>query len=137
MPEPDEKDVPDVVAVVNGDKIGNDVFVSTYQAQLQQAAMIEQQQGGGEVDEDERKQRVLDSRVGNRLLVQAAEDAGSQASDEDINNTLKDIAEQNGLGSVDEVLSALGDQGVSEDKVRSDAASQYEVTTFIHKKADI
>src|SRR5699024_9226548 len=93
--------------------------------------------GGGEVDQDELKQQVLDSLVGNRLLVQAAQDAGIKASDEDINDTLKDIAQQNGLGSVDEVISALGDQGVSEDKVRSDAASQYEVTTFIHKKADI
>src|SRR5699024_1641673 len=123
MPEPDVKDVPDVVAVVNGEKIGKDVFVTTYEGQLQQAAMM-QQQGGGKVDQDKLKQQVLDSLVGNRLLSQAAEDAGIQASDEDVNNTLKDIAKQNGMKSADEVISALGQQGVSEDKVRSDAASQ-------------
>src|SRR5699024_10809344 len=105
--------------------------------QLQQATMRQQQQGGGEADQDGLTQQVLDSVGRNRLLGPAAEAAGIQASAEAINNTSKDIAEQNGLGSVGEVICARGAEGVAEDKVRSDAASQYEVTSFIHKKADI
>lgn len=136
-PEPEVDDIPDVVAVVNGEKISKDTFVTTYEGQLQQTAMMQQQQGGGQVDQDKLKQQVLDSLVGNRLLVQAAQDAGIEATDQDVNDTLKKIAEQNGFKSADEVISALGEKGVSEKQVRSDAASQYQVTTFIHQKADI
>ncbi|UFU07894.1 SurA N-terminal domain-containing protein [Ruania halotolerans] len=136
FPEADTDDLPDVVAVVNGEEIGRDEFLSSYEGQLQQAAMS-QQTTGEEVDQDALKQQVVELLVNNRLLTQAASDAGIEPTDEDIQATLEDVAAQNGLGSADEVIAALEEQGVTEEQVRADAASQYQVSTFIESEADV
>ncbi|WP_035282120.1 SurA N-terminal domain-containing protein [Brevibacterium album] len=135
-PEADVADVPEVVAVVNGEEISRDEFVSNYEGQLQQSAM-QSQQTGEEVDQTALKQQVAQMLVDNRLLTQAADDAGIEASEEDIDATLSDIAAQNGMGSAEEVVTALGEQGLSEEQIREDAASQYRVNTFISEEADI
>jgi peptidyl-prolyl cis-trans isomerase SurA len=136
VPEADLDDVPDVVAEVNGEDVEREEFVTTYEGQLQQAAMS-QQTTGQEVDQDALKQQVVEQLVGNRLLTQAATESGIEATDEDIETTLEDIAAQNGLQSADEVVAALGEQGISEDEVRSDAASQFQVNAYIEAEADI
>lgn len=135
-PEADLEGVPDVVAVVNGEEIGLEEFTTAYEAQLQRAA-ASQQQTGQEVDQDQLKQQVADLLVNNRLLTQAASDAGIEPSDDDIEAILKDAAEQNGLGSVEEVISAFGDQGISEEQVREDAASQFQIDGYVDAETDI
>lgn len=135
-PEADVDDVPEVVADVNGDEISRDEFVASYEGQLQQAAMA-QQSTGEEIDQAELKQQVAELLVDNQLLTQAAEDAGIVATEQDIDATLEDLAEQNGLGSVDEVISALAEQGTSEEEARADAATQYQVTAYIDERADV
>ncbi|PRZ09679.1 peptidyl-prolyl cis-trans isomerase SurA [Isoptericola sp. CG 20/1183] len=135
-PEPDLEDVPDVVAEVNGEDVERAEFVTAYEGQLQQAAMS-QQTTGQEVDQDALKQQVAEQLVGNRLLTQAATEAGIEATDEDIETTLEGIAAQNGLQSADEVVAALGEQGISEDEVREDAAAQFQVNAYIEAEADI
>ncbi|MGO1389145.1 SurA N-terminal domain-containing protein [Brachybacterium alimentarium] len=135
-PEADVSDVPDVVAEVNGEKITKDQFVQTYEAQFQQAAM-QQQSTGQETDQDELKKQVAGQLVDNELLQQAADDSGITASDEDIDATLEEIAAQNGLGSADEVVQALEEQGMDEKDVRADAASQYALTTYVEQESDI
>lgn len=137
MPEPDVDDIPDIVAEVNGDEIDNEEFVANYEGQFQQAAMQQQQQGGGDLDQDELKQQVAQQLVDNRLLTQAAEDSGIEATDDDIEATLEDLATQNGMESADEVVDALTEQGTSEDQIRKDAASQFQVDKFIDDQADI
>jgi peptidyl-prolyl cis-trans isomerase SurA len=134
--QPDLSDVPDPVAEVDGSKITKDEFTKTYESQYQQAAMS-QQSGGQAPDEDSLKKQVADQLVDNRLLTQAADDAGIKASDEDIDETLDEIAQQNGMSSGDDVIKALKEQGSSEKEVRKDAASQFELTTYIDKKAKI
>ncbi len=135
-PEADVSDVPDVVAEVNGEKITKDEFVPIYEGQFQQATM-QQQSTGQEVDEAALKQQVADQLVDNRLLLQGAKDAGIKATDEDIDATLEEVAKQNGLGSADEVVTTLEQQGVSKEQVRKDAASQYMLTAYIEQEADI
>lgn len=135
-PEADLEDVPDVVAEVNGEKVEREEFVTSYESQLQQAAMS-QQTTGEEIDQDALKQQVVEQLVGNRLLTQAADQAGIEATDEDVQATLDGIAAQNGLQSADEVIAALGEQGISEDEVRADAASQFQVNAYIEAEADI
>ncbi|WP_193103230.1 SurA N-terminal domain-containing protein [Brachybacterium sp. FME24] len=135
-PEADVSDVPDVVAEVNGEKIAKDEFVTAYESQFQQAAM-QQQSTGQEVDQTELKKQVANQLVDNRLLQQAAGDAGIEATDADIDATLEEIAAQNNMGSADEVIAALEQQGMSEEDVRSDAASQFTLTTFIEQEADV
>ena len=134
--EADVSDVPEVVATVNGTEITKDDFVQTYQSQYQQMAM-QQQSGGQAPDEEQLKTQVAEQLVNNELLRQGAEDAGIKATDKDIDTTLDEIAKQSGLGSGDEVVSALEQQGISAEQVRQDAASQFAITTFIEQEADI
>ena len=134
--EADVSDVPEVVATVNGTEITKDDFVQTYQSQYQQMAM-QQQAGGQAPDEKQLKTQVAEQLVNNELLRQGAEDAGIKATDKDIDTTLDEIAKQSGLGSGDEVVSALEQQGISAEQVRQDAASQFAITTYIEQEADI
>ena len=134
--EADVSDVPEVVATVNGTEITKDDFVQTYQSQYQQMAM-QQQAGGQAPDKEQLKTQVAEQLVNNELLRQGAEDAGIKATDKDIDTTLDEIAKQSGLGSGDEVVSALEQQGISAEQVRQDAASQFAITTFIEQEADI
>lgn len=136
LPEADLEDVPDVVAEVNGESIEREEFVTSYQSQLQQAAMS-QQSTGEEIDQDDLKQQVVELLVNNRLLTQAAAQSGVEATDEDIQSTLDDVAAQNGMQSADEVIAALGEQGVSEDQVRADAAAQFQISAYVDAEADI
>lgn len=134
--EADVSDVPEVVATVNGTEITKDDFVQTYQSQYQQMAM-QQQAGEQAPDEKQLKTQVAEQLVNNELLRQGAEDAGIKATDKDIDTTLDEIAKQSGLGSGDEVVSALEQQGISAEQVRQDAASQFAITTYIEQEADI
>ena len=135
-PEADLENVPDVVAEVNGEEITRDEFAADYESQLQQAAMM-QQQSGEEVNQDELKQQVAQTMVDNRLLTQAADEAGIEPTEEDIDSTLEDIAAQSGMGSADEVVAALEEQGLSEEEVREEAADQFQVLGYIESEADI
>lgn len=136
-PEADLENVPDVVAEVNGEEITRDEFAADYESQLQQAAMMQQQQGGEEVNQDELKQQVAETMVDNRLLTQAADEAGIEPTEEDIDSTLEDIAAQSGMGSADEVVAALEEQGMTEEDVRAEAADQFQVLGYIESEADI
>jgi peptidyl-prolyl cis-trans isomerase SurA len=137
VPEADVDDVPEVVAEVNGDDITRDEFLENYEGMLQQAAMQQQSAGGGEVDQDALKTQVAEMLVDNRLLTQAATEAGIEASAEDTDAMLEEIAAQSGLGSADEVIAALGEQGFSEEDVRRDAAIQFQLNTFIEQETDV
>lgn len=136
MPEADLSDVPEVVAEVNGEEISKADFVAFYEPQFQQQAMAAQQ-GGQEMEEAELKTQVADQLVDNRLLVQAAEDAGIEATDEDIDAVLEEVAQQNGMESADEVITALEEQGQAEEDIREDAATQHLLDTYIAQEADI
>lgn len=136
MPQPDVSDVPDVVATVNGEDITKEEFTQIYEGQFQQLA-TQQQTTGEEVDQAALKEQVANQLVDNRLLLQGASDAGIEATDADIDATLEEIATQNGLGSADEVVAALEQQGMSEEDVRKDAASQFTLTAYIEQEAEV
>lgn len=135
-PEADLDGLPDVVAEVNGDEITLDEFTRNYEGQLQQAAM-QSQTTGEEVDQDALKEQVANLLVDNHLLTQAAAKAGIKPTDANIDDELTGLAEQNGMESGDDVLAALKEQGLSEDEVREDLATQYQVTAYIEQEADI
>src|SRR5699024_6797291 len=69
--------------------------------------------------------------------IQAAEEAGVEATNEDVDAIREDVAQQNGLESADEVIAALEEQGQSEDQIREDAATQHKLDTYIAQEADI
>src|SRR5699024_1110690 len=67
IPEPDLDDIPDVVATVDGEDVTKDDFEMVYTQQFQLQAMYAQM-SGEEIDEDELKDQVLDSRSEERRV---------------------------------------------------------------------
>lgn len=132
MPEPDLEGIPEVVATVNGEGISGDDFTGVYESRFQQMAM-QAQMSGEEIDQDQLKKQTVDSMVGSELLVQDAQDKGHEATDEDVDKLLKEAAEAQQLGSVDKLLAAYEEQGLSEEQVRSDARKQVLMTASIEK----
>lgn len=130
----DLDDVPDVVAEVNGEEIGRDEFVSTYEAQLQQQT-AQAQASGQEVDEDALRLQVADNLVGTLLLTQAADERGFDASDQQVARTLQELAASSGLGSGDELVAALADQGLSEEDVLDQVETQVKVDQLVAAEA--
>lgn len=123
MPEADVSDIPDVVADVEGEEISGDEFTAIYEGQFQQMAM-QAQMTGEEPDQDELKSQTLDSMVGNELMIQDAVDSGHEASKDEVDELLKNAAEQGGLESVDDLVASAEEQGQSEDQLRQDAHDQ-------------
>jgi peptidyl-prolyl cis-trans isomerase SurA len=132
-PEPDVADVPEVVAEVNGEEITREEFVALYESQFQQVAA----QGQAPVDQDALKVQTLDSMIGTVLLVQAADDRDIRPTTEEVDATLEDLATAYGLGSGEEFLALLQDQGMSEEEARAEVESQVKVDTLLAEEADV
>lgn len=130
MPEPDLEDIPDVVAEVNGKEIGKEDFTVSYQTNFQQMAM-QAQMTGQEVDEAQLKEQTVDIMINQELLEQKVNDSQYEASEEDIDLTLEDIASQNQLQSKDELLSALKEQGMDEEEVLAQIEMQVKLDHLI------
>lgn len=134
MPEPDLEGIPEVVAQVNGEEVSKEEFETAYTGQFQQAAM-QAQMSGQEIDQNQLKNQLAESMVGQELLIQEAENQELAASDEEVDQTLEQLAQQNGLESKDEFLSALNEQGMAEDEVMSQIETQVKVDQLIAESA--
>lgn len=134
MPEPDLEGIPEVVAQVNGEEVSKEDFEAAYTGQFQQAAM-QAQMSGQEIDQEQLKNQLAESMVGQKLLIQEAENQKLAASDEEVNQTLEQLAQQNGLETTDEFLKALDEQGMKEEEVRSQVATQVKVDQLIAESA--
>lgn len=134
MPEPDLEGIPDVVAEVNGEEVSKEEFETAYTGQFQQVAM-QAQMSGQEVDQNELKQQLAEGLVGQKLLVQEVENQNLTASEEEVNQTLDEMAQQNGLESKDEFLAALNEQGMPEDEVMSEIETQVKVDQLVAEAA--
>ncbi|RKQ30792.1 SurA N-terminal domain-containing protein [Oceanobacillus halophilus] len=134
MPEPDLEDIPEVVAEVNGQEISKEDFVSTYQGQFQQAAM-QAQFSGQELDQELLKEQMVESLIGQELLIQEADNRAFDVSDEEVNETLDQLAQQSGLESQDDLLSALQEQGMEEQEIMSLIKVQVKVDKLIAEES--
>lgn len=133
--EPDLSGIPDVVAVVNGDKIGKDEFVQSYTAQYQQTAM-QSQQSGEMPKEKELKKQVAEGLVSKQLLLQEADKQGVKASDKQVDKLLDDLAQQGGAKSKKELLSQLKEQqGLDKKQVMEDVKTQVKLEQLVKEKS--
>ncbi len=123
MPEPELENIPDVVAVVDGEEISGDAFAENYEAQFPQLSM-QAQMTGEEPNQDQLKEQALELMINSELLVTEAQEQGFDASDEDVENYLSDMADANGLDSADELMEELEGQGLSEERIRDDLHNQ-------------
>ncbi|QKY71143.1 SurA N-terminal domain-containing protein [Lentibacillus sp. CBA3610] len=134
MPEPDLEGVPDVVAEVNGEEITKEEFESTYQGQFQQMAM-QAQMTGQEIDQNQMKQQTAEGMVGTELIIQEANNRDYSASDEEVDETLNELAQQNQIESTDEFISALEEQGMAEDEIMSQVETQVKIDKLIAEES--
>jgi peptidyl-prolyl cis-trans isomerase SurA len=131
----DVSDLPEVVAEVNGEPISREDFSAAYESQYQQAAMQEQM-GGGPVDEEALRQQVLDGMIGNVLLTQEVEKQGIEVTDEDIDTLLAEYASGNGMEPQD-FLDALAEQGMDEEFVRTELEKQVGTEKLLDQEAPV
>lgn len=128
------KDVPAVVAEVNGEEIGKGEFVQAYQAQAQQAAM-QQPQSGQKPDPKQLRGQVVQSLVTQELLNQEADKRNITASDKQVQKTLDDLAQQNGLKSSDQLIQALEKQGMDRKEIKAQASMQTRLDQLLAEEA--
>lgn len=133
-PKPDLDGVPEVVAEVNGQEIARDQFVQAYESQFQQAVM-QAQSSAQEVDQDQLKKQVADNLVNTELLVQEADERDIKVSDKEVDRTLKELAAQNGLESVDAFVAAMEQQGMDRDEVESQMLTQVRIERLVSSEA--
>jgi hypothetical protein len=134
MPEPDLEGIPEVVAEVNGEEILKEEFEMAYTGQFQQASM-NSMMSGEEVDQDEFKVQVAENMVSQRLLIQEANNRDFEASEEEIDEEIDELAAQNGLESKEQFLDALEEQGMAEEEVRTQLETQVKVNQLIAEEA--
>ncbi len=132
---PELEGIPDVVAEVNGEEVTKDEFAPIYQAQLEQATTQAEQMGGEAPDEAALQKQTADNLVDTELLAQEAESRGIEVSDEDVDAELTALAEQNQLGSAEELLAALEQQGTTEDQARAQLETQVMVEQLVDDEA--
>lgn len=133
-PKPDLDGVPEVVAEVNGQEIPRDQFVQAYESQFQQAAM-QAQSSAQEVDQDQLKKQVADNLVNTELLVQEADERDIKVSDKEVDQTLQELAAQNGLESVDAFVAAMEQQGMDRAEVVSQMQTQVRIERLVSSEA--
>lgn len=131
----DVSDLPEVVAEVNGEPISREDFSAAYESQYQQAAMQEQM-GGGPVDEAALQQQVLDGMIGNLLLTQEVAKQGIEVTDEEVEGLLQEYAAGSGMESQD-FLDALAEQGMDEEYVRTELEKQVAIEKLLDQEAPV
>lgn len=134
MPQPDLKDVPKVVATVNGTTISRGQFSRVYRSQFQQIAM-QAQMSGQKLDQDRLKRQVAENLVGSTLLTQEAQQRGYEPSRGAVDRTLTELAQQNGLTSRKQLMDALTEQGRKKAQIMALAKEQAEVDHLIAQES--
>lgn len=133
LPEPNLENIPDVVAKVNGEEISKEDFELTYTSMFQQIYM-QSQMTGEEVDEDQLKEQTIEEMVSQELLIQEANNAGIEASDDKVEETLQELVDNNGMESKEQLLEALEEQGMDEQEVMNQLKTQVKVTQLIENE---
>ncbi|HET8600683.1 MAG TPA: SurA N-terminal domain-containing protein [Segeticoccus sp.] len=133
MPKPDLTGIPSVVATVNGTKISKGQFVRVYTSQFQQLAM-QSQMSGQKLDQHRLKKQVAQSMVGSTLLTQAADKSAYKPSSADVDHTLTDLAQQNGMKSGRQLVGELTKHGQKKSAIMAQVKEQTKVNHLIVQK---
>ena len=128
--------IPEVVAEVNGEQVTREEFTLIYEAQLAQAT-ADAEASGQAPDEEALKEQTANNLVDATLLTQEAESRGIAATGEDVDAELMSLAESNGLGSAQEFIDALKEQGTTEEQVRSQVELQVVVEQLVADEAGL
>lgn len=133
-PEPDLEDIPEVVAVVNGTEIDRDLFTTTYENQLSQAAAAAQA-GGQELDQELLKTSVADNLVSAELLRQEADKRGIEVTPEARTAAIDELLQRSQLESEEELRATFAEQGLDEAQFDEQLADQVRLDALIAEEA--
>lgn len=135
-PEVNLDDVPDVVAEVNGEEITKDEFETAYTTTLSMFSMqgmnLEEQDENGEM-EAELKASTAEQLVGQRLLVQEAENRDYEADAEEVDEILNQQKDQ--FENDEDYQAALEEQGFTEDDFRAQIEESLRVEQLIEEES--
>lgn len=126
IPEPDLEGLPEVIAEVNGTEILLADFTAAYEARFQEQA-VQAQLSGVPLDQDALKTGTAELLVDTELLVQEADARDLTASEQDVQDTLTELAAAYGMATPDEVLAAFEEQGMAADEVREQLSAQVQL----------
>lgn len=127
-------DVPEVVAEVNGEEISDKEFTEVYDAQV--SALEAQAAAGGEApDAEALRDEVVQSLVTEELLAQEVAERDIEVTDKQVQQTLSDLATENGLESADAFISALEEQGLDREQINEEARQRTQFDTLIAEEA--
>ncbi|MCT2536685.1 SurA N-terminal domain-containing protein [Aquibacillus koreensis] len=130
MGSPNLKNIPDVIAEVNGVEILKEDFEPLYLSQFQQTAR-QYLASGLHFDHDEYENKIAESVIGQELLVQEVNKSNVAVSEEKVNEKIEELAAQNGLETKEEFLDALELQGMEEAEVMSKVEMQVKLDEFV------
>lgn len=133
---PDLSDVPDVVAEVNDTEISKDEFSEAYTGSFEQASM-QAEMTGQPVDEAALRKQTVEGLISNELLLQASDDHGFKASAKDIEAELEELAAGNGLGSGEEFVAALEEQGMTAEEVDAEVEKKIKVDQLVAEEVTV
>lgn len=137
-PTPDLEGVPDVVATVNGVDISKEEFTTSYEGTFRQMSM-QSQVTGQEVDQEQLKTQTLDNLIGQKLLVEEADNRGIEASEEAISATTDELVATNQFASTDELFAALEEeQGIPKEEATEQIRQQVRLDALLAEEgADV
>lgn len=137
-PTPDLEGVPDVVATVNGVDISKEEFTTSYEGTFQQMSM-QSQVTGQEVDQEQLKTQTLDNLIGQKLLVEEADNRGIEASEEAIAATTDELVATNQFASAEELFTALEEeQGIPKEEATEQIRQQVRLDALLAEEgADV
>jgi hypothetical protein len=127
-------DIPEVVAEVNGEEISRDEFDKAYEAQQEQM-QAQQQEGQPQPDEEQLREQVVQGLVTQELVLQEVERRGIEPSEEQVEQTLSELAQQNGLPSADAFRSALEEQGMDSEEIDTQLERQTAYDLLVEDEA--
>lgn len=134
MQKPDLKDIPDVVATVNGTKIPKQEFVAAYEGQFQQAA-LQAQMTGQKPDAQKLKDQTAQALVGTELLIQEADKRDIEAKPKAIDAALSELVETSGLKSQEKFMSTAKKQGMDKAEVMDQIKTKVKVEQLVAGEA--
>jgi len=82
---------------------------------------------------EEVRATILDTLIEQRLVKQAADRAGIEISDREVDNAIEDVKRQNGL-THDQLLAALAQSGLTQKEYREQLREQIRQVKFINKE---
>ncbi|WP_332634099.1 SurA N-terminal domain-containing protein [Halalkalibacter flavus] len=132
----DTSDIPDVIAIVNGEEVDREIYVSTLEQEAMQLAMqgidVDSEEGAAYLDQV--KDQVLDRIINSILVTHAANEEGIEATEEEIDMGVTDLMAQFGLESEEQLQELLEAQGVDMEELRSDVAENVKSNKYVEQK---